>query len=187
MPYRESVFPKDPLPESVNATRPQRGLHYIPTPTPGRLAILPRPRGGDWLDADIAAWARAGFETIVSLLTADEEGELGLENESLECEREGLSFVSFPVPDRGVPATTDDFTFLVTDLVDRLRAGRTVGVHCRQGIGRSGLAAVSVLRELGVPTADAIRTVSDARGVPVPETPAQLAWLRRPSPVTVGK
>jgi hypothetical protein len=25
-------------------------LFWIPTPSPGRLAMAPRPRGGDWLD-----------------------------------------------------------------------------------------------------------------------------------------
>ena len=164
---------------------PERA-YEIPTPTPGRLAILPRPRGGDWLDADVAAWARAGIETVVSMLTAEEERELGLANESHECERAGLSFVSFPVPDRGIPVSQVDFASLVADLADRLRAGRMVGVHCRQGIGRSGLVAISVLRELGIPTTEAIRTVSDARGLTVPETPGQLAWLRRATPVAVG-
>jgi len=83
---------------------------WIPTETSGRLAILARPRGGDWLPDEVAVWKRAGIW---------------------------------------------------------------------QGIGRSGLLAIGILSVLGVSTADAIRKVSLARGVPVPETTEQLEWIPR--------
>lgn len=153
-------------------------VYDIPTDTPGRLAILPRPRGGDWLETDVAAWKRAGFDTIVSLLTSDEEAELRLTAEANECAAAALAFRSFPVPDRGVPASHDRFAKLVSELAGQLRAGRRVVIHCRQGIGRSGLATIGTLIELGASEAEAIRTVSESRGMAVPETPGQLAWLR---------
>jgi hypothetical protein len=34
----------------------------------GRLAIVPRPRAGDWLDDEIAAWRAEGIDLVVSLL-----------------------------------------------------------------------------------------------------------------------
>ena len=41
---------------------------------PGRrLRSCPVRRGGDWLSDEIAAWKRAGFTSIVSLLTPEEE------------------------------------------------------------------------------------------------------------------
>jgi hypothetical protein len=46
-----------------------------------RLAILPRPRGYDWLSDDIAAAHRAGVDVIVSALTESESQELGLSEE----------------------------------------------------------------------------------------------------------
>jgi protein-tyrosine phosphatase len=51
-------------------------------------------------------------------------------------------------------------------------------VHCRQGIGRSGLIAIGALMSSGFATEEAIRAVSLARGLPIPETPAQHEWLR---------
>jgi hypothetical protein len=62
----------------------------------------------------------------------------------------GLRFERFPIPDRGVPASVARARALWVDLADRLRAGRSVGIHCRAGIGRSSLMAAGVLLEIGV-------------------------------------
>jgi protein-tyrosine phosphatase len=151
-------------------------LYPIPTPAPGRLAILPRPRGGDWLADDVAAWRRAGVDVVVSLLTPDETADLGLEAEADECRAHGIEFRSLPTPDRGVPAFA-----AAADLIARLAGsvadGRTVAVHCRQGVGRSAVLAAGVLTALGVDADSAVRAVADARGCPVPETPEQRRWI----------
>jgi len=34
------------------------------------LGIMPRPRGGDWLDDELQALGKAGVNVVVSLLTA---------------------------------------------------------------------------------------------------------------------
>lgn len=34
-------------------------LFWINGPWPGRLAIMPRPRSGDWLEDEIQAWSGA--------------------------------------------------------------------------------------------------------------------------------
>jgi hypothetical protein len=44
------------------------GIHWIDASTAGGLAIMARPRAGDWLDAEIAQWKEAGVEVVVSLL-----------------------------------------------------------------------------------------------------------------------
>jgi hypothetical protein len=53
-------------------------IFWIDGPWRGRLAIVTRPRGGDWLEDDMTSWRRAGLDLIVSLLTADESAELGV-------------------------------------------------------------------------------------------------------------
>ena len=157
-------------------------LFWIPTATPGRLAIAGRPRGGDWLPDEVAGWRRAGIDVVVSMLTPDEETELGLTEEKNSCEAAGIEFVALPVPDREVPATDDGFTEAVADVAEATRGGATVAVHCRQGIGRSAVFAVAVLKTLGWSTDAAVRAVSAARGRSVPETREQLAWLQRFTP-----
>jgi hypothetical protein len=47
-----------------------------------RLAIIPRPRGRDWLLEDIRFLQRAGVDVVVSALTVAENEELGLVEES---------------------------------------------------------------------------------------------------------
>ena len=149
----------------------------IPTDSPGRLAITARPRGNDWLSDDVAAWKRAGVTLVVSLLTPDEETELGLVEEAAECVAAGLQFLRLPVADRGVPANRPEFERVVSEVIAEMDRGGSVAVHCRQGVGRSAVVAIAVLNTLGVPTADAIGRVSAARGVPVPETKEQAEWV----------
>ena len=43
-------------------------LYWIPEIAPWRVAILPRPRGGDWLEDEIRELKRAGVGVLVSLL-----------------------------------------------------------------------------------------------------------------------
>ena len=152
-------------------------LYPIPTPTPGRLAILARPRGDDWLDDEVAGWQREGVRAVVSLLTPDEEAELGLAGERGACADRGIEFRSLPVPDRGLPASRKAVAELAAELARKLNAGETVGVHCRQGIGRSAVLAVAVLNALGIGPEKGIRQVAAARGRPVPETAEQQEWL----------
>lgn len=152
-------------------------IFHIPTDSAGRLAIVARPRGHDWLPDEVAGWKRDGVTVVVSLLTPDEETDLGLAEEGAECTAAGLQFLRLPVPDRGVPPNRAEFECVVSGVVVELHRGGSVAVHCRQGIGRSAVVAIGVLKAFGVPTAEAIARVSAARGLPVPETKDQYEWV----------
>ena len=154
-------------------------VYWIPGPWPGRLGIVPRPRGGDWLEDDVRAWRAAGVDMVVSLLTPDEVSELELEDEEARCREEGLRFRSLPIPDRGLPSSWDPVAELVGALRRALESDEGVGVHCRQGIGRSALVVASVLVSSGAGPADAFRIIESARGRPVPDTGGQLDWVER--------
>lgn len=73
-------------------------LYKIPGPWSGHLAIVPRPRGGEWLEAEIRAWKAAGIDAVVSLLVSAEEWELGLREEAAVSQSAGIRFYSFPYP-----------------------------------------------------------------------------------------
>jgi len=143
-----------------------------------RLAIMPRPRSGEWLTDEIAGWNRLGVKTVVSLLEPHEVRELELADEESLCLAANLKFVSFPIPDRGVPINVVEFARLVVEIEQRLRSGESVAVHCRAGIGRSGLLGACVLYAFGVDPNSAFGMRSRARGVTVPDTDAQIAWVR---------
>lgn len=144
----------------------------------GRLGILPRPRGGDWLGDETAAWREAGVDMVVSLLEPEEAAQLLLEDEAAAAASSGVAFRAFPIPDRGVPTSNESVATLAGEIVDALEEGKSVAVHCRQGIGRSGLIVGGVLVAAGKEPVTALKTVADARGVEVPETEEQRQWLR---------
>jgi hypothetical protein len=153
-------------------------LHWIKLPPPGRLAISARPRGGDWLESELFAWRALGIDTVVSLLEPAEQTELELANERDTAQIYKLRFVSFPIPDRGIPFYNTRPIEFLADLKRELESGRSIAIHCRQGVGRAGMIAASLLTLKGYEPDVAIRMVSDARGVPVPETESQREWIQ---------
>jgi protein-tyrosine phosphatase len=151
--------------------------YWVPGPWPGRLGIVPRPRGGDWLADEVRAWRASGLDIVVSLLTPDEVAELELQKEEARSREEGLEFHVFPIPDLGVPRSRADFARLIGKLERALESGKTVVVHCRQGIGRSSLITASLLVSAGLDPDEAFRRIEKVRGRPVPETPEQREWV----------
>ena len=157
-------------------------LYLIPGTWTGRLFIVTRPRGGDWLEDEVRSWARAGMSVLVSLLEPAEEAEFGLTKEAELCRASGIEFYSFPILDRGVPASSDETVKLVRELEGRLTAGKSVGIHCRQGIGRSGLIAACLLVSTGELPTTAFARISQVRGHQVPETAEQREWVEAFAP-----
>jgi protein-tyrosine phosphatase len=155
-------------------TRPN--LYTMPIAPPGRLSTMPRPRGGEWLDDEMASLRREGVDMIVCLLTLDERAELELTGEPDAAQRAGIEFVHFPVVDFGVPDHTE-VRPLLERLNQRLAEGGYVAVHCRGGIGRSSIIAGAILASQGNSAEDAWAMVSQARGIRVPETDEQRQWL----------
>jgi protein-tyrosine phosphatase len=129
------------------------------------------------LDDEIAAWSEAGIDVVVSLLEPEEEAQLALEGEAAAAGAHGIDFRSFPIPDRGVPASRESVAQLADDVIEVLDSGRNVAVHCRQGIGRSGLIVGSVLLAAGKDLGAALEAIKESRGVSVPETEEQHQWL----------
>jgi len=152
-------------------------VYWIKGSWPGKLAILARPRGADWLDDEVAAWKEAGLNVVVSPLTLAEEYELGLIDEAELAKRNGLSFISFPIADYSVPTSKKVTRQLAGELKEQLLRGSVVGIHCRQGIGRSSLVAACVLVTSGESPATAFQQIERARGRAVPDTDEQTNWV----------
>jgi protein-tyrosine phosphatase len=152
-------------------------IYSIKEAAPNRIAIVARPRGGDWLCDELSAISREGIDVLVSMLTEEEINELGLNRESEECEAAAIKFVNVPILDRSVPLDRDDFLRSVDELAEMLQAGRFLGVHCRASIGRSSVLAVSVLVRIGWDPSKAFHAVESARGCSIPDTPEQRQWV----------
>jgi protein-tyrosine phosphatase len=156
-----------------------KDLYWLDGTWPGKLALAPRPRGGDWLEDYIASWSRAGIRTVLSLLTPEEQRDLELRNEPVEVLQHGMQFLSFPIPDRQIPRSEAKWSEVLETVAADLSAGKNVLVHCRQGIGRTGLVAACLLVKNGMSPGAAVDSVSAARGLPVPETSEQRDWIDR--------
>ena len=113
---------------------------------------------------------------VVSLLPSSEAAALGMAQEAAMCEAAGLTFLNFPIEDFGLPERAG-FAGFVEALALRLQGGSRIAVHCRAGMGRSGMAASWALIALGWTADAAIRAVSEARGVQVPDTAEQAAFI----------
>lgn len=157
-------------------------FYWVNGPWNGKLAVAGRPRGGDWLEDDVAEWKRAGIGFVLSLLTPEEEKEFDLQREGEQTRKASLEFLSLPIADMQVPRSEVKLARALEDLTRALSAGRNVLVHCRQGIGRSGLVAACLLIRSGMSPGAALETVSAARGMVVPETAEQRDWIERYAP-----
>jgi protein-tyrosine phosphatase len=161
-------------------------LHWVDGPWPGKLALAARPRGGDWLEDEVAGWREADVQTVLSLLTPQEERDLDLSNEADLVRASGLRFLSLPIPDREVPGSESELTGVLERLESELSAGKNALVHCRQGIGRTGLVSACLLITKGLTPDAAVKRVSNARGATVPETAEQRSWIDHYAAVLAG-
>lgn len=101
---------------------------------------------------------------VVSLLEPEEEAQLTLGGEDAAAARSGIRFRRFSIPDCGVPASRESVRELVNDIIGTLDHGRNVAVHCRQGIGRSGVIVAGVLVAAGKDVRAALGTIKESRG-----------------------
>jgi len=143
----------------------------------GFLAVMAKPVVGEWVDEEFAGIAAFGIRQVVSLLEQPEAFEVGLDNERELCERHGMRFVTNPIPDRGLPRSVTDFASFTKDLYHEIVGGESAVVHCRAGIGRTGLVAAGVLLHAAFEPEEAFAHVSKSRGVDVPDTDEQRDWL----------
>lgn len=154
-------------------------FYWIRQLEPLRLAMMPRPRGGEWLEEEVIGWRSADINTVVSLLEEHEIRDLELLRERPLCIAAGIRYRAFPIADRHVPASTRDFHLLLDELREDLLRGRSVAIHCRAGIGRTGLVAGCLLHLLDFSYEKIFPLLSATRGVAVPDTPEQVAWVEQ--------
>jgi hypothetical protein len=73
----------------------QAELYWICQVGEGRLGVMPRPRGGDWLFDELASLRELGVDVLISLLEGHEIDELVLGEEESACKANEIAFISF--------------------------------------------------------------------------------------------
>lgn len=115
------------------------------------------------LDLDvIAAW---GASAVVTLLEPHEFDILRVPTLGEELASRHMSFVHLPIPDGSVPGSAFEAAWATAGegLRARLRGGASVLLHCKGGLGRTGMIAARLLIELGVTHNAAVERVRRAR------------------------
>ena len=143
-----------------------------------KLGIMPRPRGDDWLEEEIIKLKKQHIGLWVSLLEQDEMNELGLRKQPALCSKHDLEYINFPIVDRQVPEKGNKIESLIDELYQKIRSGSSVVIHCRMGIGRSSIIAACILLKAEFKTEQILQKITLARGLKVPDTDAQIQWLK---------
>ena len=138
---------------------------------------MARPRGGEWLETEVSGWKTAGISLVASALTDEEMQELDLGEEPALCASHGIEFARFPVPDRGLPHSVVEWGSFIDRVAAAVKAEGVVVAHCRMGIGRASMIALSVMVEFGVTLDRALELMIEARRRPIPDTAEQLEWI----------
>ena len=140
------------------------------------LGIMSRPLGGDDLMEEIEYWKKLGVDTIVSFLTDEENEELALEYQRMDCRREGFDFIKFPIENRQVPDSYLKTKELVDILFNKITENKKILMHSRGGIGRVSIIAASILSKCGLNVNQSFQNISKIRGLQVPDTEEQTIW-----------
>eukprot|EP01130_Rhizamoeba_saxonica_P011603 TRINITY_DN4824_c0_g1_i3.p1 TRINITY_DN4824_c0_g1~~TRINITY_DN4824_c0_g1_i3.p1 ORF type:complete len:469 (+),score=91.90 TRINITY_DN4824_c0_g1_i3:36-1442(+) len=91
--------------------------------------------------------------------------DIGIPNLITEATSRGMESIHFPIKDKSVPGSMQRLIVTVEAIIERLKEGKTVVVHCNGGKGRSGLIVVATLVGLGKKVDKAIESVRNTRYV----------------------
>jgi protein-tyrosine phosphatase len=148
---------------------------------PGRLLAGEHPHGGTSAATQrrVDLLVAAGVRCFVDL-TDDEE----LPSYA-GCLPKNVQYVNLPIPDHSVPRDRARMREIQLALAEGLAAGEAVYVHCRAGIGRTGMTIGCFLRERGAAPAAALdqlnrlwrQNARAARWPRIPETAEQEAYI----------
>lgn len=173
----------------TSLTHPLQIAVVYPGPGFGRIGITfcpgkvqPMSATGAWardVPLDVRAIADWGAAAVLTLVEAHELKTLKVAGLGAEVERQHMDWLHAPIADVSTPNEAFESAWLEVgeDLRDRLRAGFSIVVHCKGGLGRAGMIAARLMVELGVAPSKAITQVRHARPGAI-ETAAQEAHVR---------
>ncbi|HVH84512.1 MAG TPA: ADP-ribosylglycohydrolase family protein, partial [Steroidobacteraceae bacterium] len=149
---------------------------------PGKLLAGEHP-GGANLEATRERLRRLTAAGIEVFLDLTQPGELVSYEAQLP---EGAEYLRKPIPDHGLPERRGDMAGILESLRQVLDSPRSVYLHCRAGIGRTGMVAGCFLAEQGRGGEAALAELNrlwqqSARSVQwpsIPETELQVEYVR---------
>jgi len=170
----------DPLPIGeipVPATGGVIGMTYCP----GKKD--PYVKSGAWLRdlaLDVAAIHGWGAEIVLTLLESHEMDLLEVQRLPQEVEARGMRWLHLPIRDGSIPEEVFELQWRAQKrhFCGTLKRDGRVLVHCRGGLGRTGMVAARLLVEFGMTPENAILAVRQVRERAI-ETTEQEAYVHR--------
>ncbi len=147
----------------------------------GWLGIGPMPGRGGAYDSDLSAILRWGADMVLTMTTTPELERSGANQFGEDLLAADVDWRHLPIPDFGAPPPATDALWPETSqfahaVLDR---GGRVFAHCFGGCGRSGMALLRLMIELGEDLDPALERLRGVRPCAV-ETDAQKAWASIP-------
>ncbi len=163
----------DFLPEIAAALPGQMGL----TIAPGKCNLGMQAIWRRQLEPDLQR-LRLHYQTdlLVTLLQAHELAALEIPELFNQVQAHGMQSCWFPIQDFGTPDSMPGLQSLVAQILAALSDGQTVVIHCKGGLGRTGLVAAACLVALDYSPEAAFSALRQARPGSV-ETLAQEAYI----------
>jgi protein-tyrosine phosphatase len=166
-------IPVDFLPQGVVRLTGRIGMTFAPGKCNfGRQVIWQRN-----LQKDLARLRQHyGTDVLVTLLEAEDFAQLQIPDLLSEAQAQGMETRWFPIPDYGTPSSMQELIELVQFILVRAEQGQTIVIHCKAGLGRTGLVSAACLVALGCSVDGAFALVRKIRPGSV-ETPGQEAYV----------
>jgi ADP-ribosyl-[dinitrogen reductase] hydrolase len=150
-------------------------IALLDTPGGGRIGMTfcpgkrdPAAITGPWdrdLAVDLKAVENWGAGTLVTLMETHELKKLSVLNIGEHARALGMEWFHLPIRDVSIPDEAFEVAWQRAGKVirERLISGQGIVIHCRGGLGRTGLIAARLLIELGETPGVALNRVRKAR------------------------
>lgn len=145
---------------------------------------------GAWerdLKSDIQTIKDWGATTVITLLEPHELDMLGVPDLGKMVVMHGMEWMHLPIQDASVPngSFEQQWDELGGRIRSRLASGESIVLHCKGGLGRTGMIAARLLVELGEEPQEAIHRVRSSRTGAI-ETQEQYGYVLNMSDLTNG-
>jgi hypothetical protein len=143
----------------------------------GTLAMASLPgRGGDYR-SDLEVFHEWKPGIVISMTTEEELAQVGGQNFGSDIQTMASRWHHLPVTDFGAPGPDVEAQWpqISDSVLQALKGGGRVIVHCRGGCGRSGMVALRLMVEAGEDRFEALNRLRALRDCAV-ETKGQLQW-----------
>lgn len=129
------------------------------------------------LTADLdALFGQFKTTVFVSLMEDFEYRRFGISALFPGVRERGAQVLHYPIVDVSVPTNSATFRVLIERLYAQVQAGEQILVHCKGGLGRTGLVVACLLVRLGHEAAAAVRITRETRKGTI-QTSLQEQWV----------